>query len=57
MPKRAGCIGKIEGFDAYFFKVSNHEANAMDPQLRLLAEVTAECIMDSGENKLLINRK
>jgi malonyl CoA-acyl carrier protein transacylase len=46
--KRAGTIGKIDEFDAGFFDISPTEAMALDPQHRLLLEVTWEALERSG---------
>jgi phthiocerol/phenolphthiocerol synthesis type-I polyketide synthase C len=44
----AGSIGDIAGFDAGFFGVSPREAEQMDPQQRVLLELTLEAFEHSG---------
>ncbi|TPQ17201.1 type I polyketide synthase [Streptomyces sporangiiformans] len=39
-----GDLGDIAGFDAEFFGIAAHEAAAMDPQHRMLLEVTREAL-------------
>lgn len=41
-------LGNIKGFDADFFNISSQEANAMDPQQRILLQVVYEAIEDAG---------
>jgi len=48
MPKRCGKLKDLTKFDASFFGVHPKQANAMDPQLRMLLEVTYEALLDSG---------
>ncbi|XP_067671035.1 fatty acid synthase-like [Haliotis asinina] len=48
IPDRNGKIKDLSKFDASFFGVHPKQANAMDPQLRLLLEVAYEAIVDSG---------
>lgn len=50
MPSRNGKLKDIVSFDATFFGVHAKQADVMDPQLRLLLEVTYEAIVDSGYN-------
>ena len=50
LPKRSGKLKNLSEFDASFFGVSPKQANSMDPQLRLLLELTHEAIVDAGEN-------
>jgi len=49
LPLRAGKLKDLSKFDATFFGVHNKQANRMDPQLRMLLEVTYEAIVDAGE--------
>jgi len=48
MPKRCGKLKDLTKFDASFFGVHPKQANGMDPQLRLLLEVTYEALLDAG---------
>src|SRR6185503_4577031 len=48
LPKRTGKIPDAEKFDASFFNISDHQANFMDPQVRLFHETTFESIVDAG---------
>uniref|UniRef100_A0A8C0C0W3 Fatty acid synthase n=1 Tax=Buteo japonicus TaxID=224669 RepID=A0A8C0C0W3_9AVES len=50
LPKRNGKLKDISKFDASFFGVHPKQAHTMDPQLRLLLEVSYEAIMDGGIN-------
>ena len=49
LPKRSGKLKDISKFDATFFGVHPKQANGMDPQLRMLLEVTYEAIVDAGK--------
>ena len=49
LPERCGKLKDISKFDAPFFGVHPKQANGMDPQLRMLLEVTYEAIVDSGK--------
>jgi acyl transferase domain-containing protein/NADPH:quinone reductase-like Zn-dependent oxidoreductase/acyl carrier protein/NADP-dependent 3-hydroxy acid dehydrogenase YdfG len=44
----AGSIGDVAGFDAAFFGVSPREAEQMDPQQRVLLEMTLEAFEQAG---------
>lgn len=46
--RRFGFLKDIDQFDPQFFNMSPREAESMDPQHRLLLEVTWEAIEDSG---------
>lgn len=50
LPKRSGKLPDLTHFDSAFFSVSPRQAHAMDPQLRLLLELTYEAIVDAGMN-------
>ncbi|KAM6164687.1 fatty acid synthase [Rhynchocyon petersi] len=50
LPRRSGKLKDLSKFDAYFFGVHPKQAHTMDPQLRLLLEVTYEAIVDAGIN-------
>lgn len=49
LPRRSGKIPDLAHFDSAFFSVSPRQAHKMDPQLRLLLELTHEAILDAGE--------
>lgn len=48
LPPNAGLIDDIDKFDAAFFGVPPKLANNMDPQLRMMLELTYEALVDSG---------
>ncbi|XP_061721884.1 fatty acid synthase-like [Cydia pomonella] len=48
LPKRGGKLKDLAHFDAAFFGVSDKQADVMDPQLRVLLEVTHETLVDAG---------
>ncbi|XP_030061052.1 fatty acid synthase [Microcaecilia unicolor] len=48
LPKRNGKLKEINKFDASFFGVHAKQAHTMDPQLRLLLEISYEAIVDGG---------
>ncbi|XP_071965803.1 fatty acid synthase-like [Antedon mediterranea] len=48
LPKRNGKINSLAHFDAVFFGVHAKQAHTMDPQLRLMLEITYEAIVDAG---------
>ena len=48
LPGRAGKIKDLSKFDAQFFGVHGKQANLMDPQARMLLELTYEAICDAG---------
>uniref|UniRef100_A0A3Q2CQ33 Fatty acid synthase n=1 Tax=Cyprinodon variegatus TaxID=28743 RepID=A0A3Q2CQ33_CYPVA len=50
LPKRNGKLKDISHFDAAFFGVHPKQAHTMDPQLRLMLEVSYEAIVDGGLN-------
>uniref|UniRef100_A0A8C2UDF0 Fatty acid synthase n=1 Tax=Coturnix japonica TaxID=93934 RepID=A0A8C2UDF0_COTJA len=54
LPKRNGKLKDITKFDASFFGVHPKQAHTMDPQLRLLLEVSYEAILDGGINPVTL---
>ncbi|XP_044270431.1 fatty acid synthase [Tribolium madens] len=50
LPARTGKLKDLSKFDATFFGVHHKQATVMDPQLRLLLELTYEAIVDAGIN-------
>ncbi|CAG2110620.1 unnamed protein product, partial [Medioppia subpectinata] len=50
LPTRSGKLKSLDKFDAQFFVFNGRQSDSMDPQLRLLLEVTHEAIVDSGWN-------
>ena len=48
LPKRSGKLKDIKHFDATFFGVHAKQAHKMDPQLRILLELTYEALIDAG---------
>lgn len=50
LPARTGKLKDLASFDATFFGVHAKQANVMDPQLRMLLELTHEAIIDAGIN-------
>ncbi|MGW2696446.1 type I polyketide synthase [Streptomyces sp. NPDC001296] len=47
-PRQGGWLSDISGFDAAFFGVSGREADILDPQHRLLLEVSWEALEHAG---------
>lgn len=50
LPTRTGKIKDLQYFDATFFGVHAKQAHVMDPQLRMLLELTFEAMVDAGIN-------
>lgn len=54
LPPRCGKIKDVSSFDAIYFGVHPKQADVMDPQLRMLLEVTHEAIVDAGYNPVTL---
>lgn len=50
LPERNGKLKTLGRFDAAFFGVNPKQAELMDPQQRILLEITHEAIVDAGFN-------
>lgn len=50
IPRRLGKVGNLQKFDGFFFSVHHRQANAMDPQCRMLLEHSYEAVLDAGVN-------
>ncbi|MEQ0559785.1 SDR family NAD(P)-dependent oxidoreductase [Amycolatopsis sp. NEAU-NG30] len=48
LPARGGFLGDVAGFDAAFFGITPREAEAMDPQQRILLEVAWAALEHAG---------
>lgn len=48
IPKRSGKVRNVDKFDSSCFYFSQRQANACDPQVRMLSEHCYEAIMDAG---------
>ncbi len=55
LPRRNGKLKDLSKFDATFFGVHPKQANGMDPQLRMLLEVSYEAIVDAGKVIFLVH--
>ncbi|KAH9378411.1 hypothetical protein HPB48_022389 [Haemaphysalis longicornis] len=47
-PHHSGMIRDLSHFDAQFFNIHPKQAQALDPQVRLLLETSYEAILDAG---------
>ncbi|MUG94285.1 SDR family NAD(P)-dependent oxidoreductase [Scytonema sp. UIC 10036] len=52
-----GFIEDIDKFDAKFFQISDREAQRMDPQQRIVLELSWSCIEDAGYSPLELSGK
>ncbi|CAJ0959176.1 unnamed protein product, partial [Mesorhabditis belari] len=52
LPKRHGKLRDLKKFDTQFFGITPKQANFLDPQVRLLLEVTWEAMVDAGINPI-----
>ena len=48
LPARNGKLKEIDKFDASFFGIAPKQVDSLDPQIRLLLEVSYEAIVDAG---------
>ncbi|MBD8268127.1 type I polyketide synthase, partial [Pseudomonas fluorescens] len=46
--RHAGCIDDVEAFDARFFGIAPASARIMDPQQRIMLELSWACLEDAG---------
>ena len=53
LPKRNGKLKDLSKFDADFFGVHHKQAMYMDPQLRIMLELSFEAMIDAGKYFLL----
>jgi len=53
---KSGKIKDLSSFDASFFGINAKQAQVMDPQVRLLLEVTYEALIDAGVNPITVQR-
>lgn len=56
IPSRFGKIKNLSSFDASFFKIHPTQVHAMDPQLRIMLEVTYEALIDAGVNPFTLKK-
>ncbi|HWM86135.1 MAG TPA: acyltransferase domain-containing protein, partial [Kofleriaceae bacterium] len=50
IPRRGAFLDDVRSFDAQFFKIAPREAEQMDPQQRIMLEVSWEALEDAGRN-------
>lgn len=55
LPQRMGIIDGVDKFDSSFFDVNSNAANQMDPQVRMLLELSYGAIMDAGIHPTSLN--
>ncbi|GBN00720.1 Fatty acid synthase [Araneus ventricosus] len=48
LPRKTGKLKDISKFDSQYFGIHHKQAHVLDPQARILLEVTHECIVDAG---------
>ncbi|KAH0947889.1 hypothetical protein HN011_010567 [Eciton burchellii] len=53
---KSGKIKDLSSFDASFFGIHAKQAHVMDPQVRLLLEVTYEALIDAGINPITVRK-
>lgn len=53
--RRMGVVDDIEKFDASFFNVNTKQAERMDPQIRMLLELSYAAILDAGVHPASLN--
>ena len=53
LPKKNGKLKDLTKFDAGFFGVHHKQAIRMDPQVRILLELTYEAVIDAGKLRLM----
>src|SRR6187397_2860962 len=46
--RAAACLSELDQFDADFFRIAPREAVQLDPQHRLLLQITWEALEDAG---------
>ena len=50
LPHSTGKVKDIQKLDNEFFNITDQDAHLMDPQIRLLHEITYETLLDAGIN-------
>lgn len=54
IPPRSGKLRNLDLFDASFFGVGEKQADATDPQFRIILETAYEAIVDAGNERICI---